>query len=216
MLSRSLFEQLTHLSSLSVIVPIIASLFRNKTLNKILRVLFLYLIISAVVEAISYFLTINSIQNFVVKNIYTVIEFTCITAIYFLEFEGKTAKRLIGISYIGFLCLSVLLLLILGNYNKQDNIINSTESWLVILFGAFYVFKLYNNFAIKNLLSYYFTWINFAILLYFSTSFFIFLFSEYLEKGGLENYYFVYSLHLISNISFNIILTIGIWKIAPK
>lgn len=212
MINRGVFDILSHSSSISGVIPFFICIIRFRLLNKILKILFFYLGITVFIEATSYFLTTNNIQNYFIKNSYTFIECTCIFLMYYFQFKSLLAKKVLLLAYLFFFILSAALLIFMGAYNKPDNIINSLEAWMVIMTGSYYMFELYSDLTIPSLTNYYFTWVNIALLLYFSISLFMFLFNSYLERCGLRQYYEIYSLHLVGNITFNLLLTVGIWK----
>lgn len=59
----------------------------------------------------------------------------------------------------------------------------------------------------------YFAWINSAILIYFSMALFSFLFNKFSGQLEMNLYVWVYTPHLVTNVAYNILLAIGIWKI---
>lgn len=215
MINRGVFDYLIYGSWISGVIPFLFSVIKFKTLNQTMRVLLFYLTVTVIMETASFFLTSNGVQNYALENTYTFIEGTCIFLMYYLQFKNPLAKKILIGAYLFFFILSGFLLIFMGAYNKPDNIINSLEAWMVLMFGTYYLYTLYSDLSIPKLTDYYFTWINVAIQLYFCVSMLIFFFNNYLEKGGLTQYYNIYSIHLIGNMLFNLLLTIGIWKTTP-
>jgi hypothetical protein len=200
----------------SLAIPLICSLIRFRTLNNELRVLFLYIVVSSVTEVISLQLALNQLQNYVVQNLFTVVECSLLMYIYFLRFEGILTRRLILVLYSVFIIVAFIFMILLGGLSRADNLISACESCLFIALSWSYFYKLMQEKNIERLNQFYFAWINAAILIYFSMTFFVFLFNKVI--GSLDNslYRLIYTLHLFTNISFNILLGIGIWKIKPR
>lgn len=213
MIIGTFFNIIKYVSALSILIPFIFCIIKYKTLNKVLRVLFLYVIASAFTEGIGFYLLINNIHTYRVQNLFTLIECTFITYIYYIKFERINAKRVITIFYLFYAILSYYLLVVKQGYNKQDNILNTMESAFFMALAYSYFYNLTRELDISKLTEYYFTWLNSAFLIYFSSGFVMFLFKEYIENLHLQYFYLVYCLYLIASIAYNIILSIGIWKI---
>lgn len=212
----SAFNGLTYVSIFSVIIPLICCGLKFKTLDPVLRVLFFYLIISLLSEGISYFISINNnIPNYAVQHVYTVLECACIAWIYRLRFDSVRTKNMISVLFLLFLAIAIFRLIVAGHLNKQDSLLSTFESLFVIGLACGYFYKLMRELTISNLNEYYFFWINSGFLIYFCMLFFLFLFDSYLEKCDLSIYYFLYSLHLITNITYHVLQSIGIWKVRP-
>jgi hypothetical protein len=213
---RTFHHIIYYVSALSVIVPLICCILRLKTLNAELRTLFLYIIVCALTEAISFILAKNNIHTYITHNLFTVLECTLITYIYLLKFEIKKARYIITIFYFVFLALSIIIFVLRSGYNRSDNIISTFESCFFITLSFTFFYKEIYELNIPRLSEYYFFWLNSAFLIYFSMAFFLFLFSGYLEKYDLSIYYPLYSLYLLTNVAYNILLSLGVWKIKQE
>lgn len=92
---QTLFDVLNHSSSISVILPLVCGILKFKTLNTELRVLFLYIILSALAEGLGFVFIKNNIQTYLVYNAFTVLECLLLTFIYFNRFELKNTRTII-------------------------------------------------------------------------------------------------------------------------
>lgn len=209
---NTIFSVIKYSSALSILIPITFCIINFKTLNNLLRVLFFYCVITVLMEGIGFFLFIANENTYMVQNSFTLLETTLLLIIYYLKFETKNQKRLIVSFYCLFIALSIYLFIIKKGFNKQDNILNTFESAVFMSCAYFYFFILMKELKILKITDDYFTWINAAILIYFSAGFVMFLFNEYIENLYINLFYLVYCLYLISSIAFNIILSMGIWK----
>lgn len=212
MTPQSIYNSISYVSAASVLIPFFVCILNFKTLNASLRVLFLYVLISIGFEAIGLILSKNKIHNYLFQHLFTILECTLIVRIYLFQFETKLHKTLIYSIFSGFLLLSLILLFFKGGFNQGDNVISTFESCFIIVLSCAYLLKTLKEITLSKSNNFYFFWLNAGFLLYFSTAFFLFLFDAYLEKLDLPTFYLIYSLHLISNIVYNSLLAIGVWK----
>jgi len=208
---QTVFTQVTKLSIFSIGLPIACCLIRFKTLNHSLRVLFLYLIMSAGIDAFSYALAKHHIDNLMLRHVFTVAEFTFISYFFILLFGTQKFKNIIFSFYIFYAAMALYILFFLGRYNKPDNILSTAEACFVIIFSFSYFFKAILNNPSRRIPLYY-SWFISAFLMYFSLAFAIFVFSRRIEAGNELIYNRLYILHLLGSITYNILIAIGVWK----
>lgn len=207
------YKILMYLSIYSVFIPALVGLKKFKTLNKRMRVLFFYIIASALSDFISLYLAKKGISNYLVRNVYIMLIGFCISYIYYNAFNDKKIRIFILSSFTVFLFLYVSNFLIWGNLSRLDITVITVEAFFFILLAHFYTYYLFKEMNFEKLRDDAFFWVNNAFLIYFSGNFAIFLYFNYILNIGLELYYFLHSLQLLTNIAFNILLTIGLWKI---
>lgn len=205
------FILLKYTAAITVIIPLSFCLRFFKTLNFVLRVLFLYLVLSMITDAEAYVMGLNNRHNYFLRNWFTMAELGLLTLIYYKIISGPGRALLIGGAVVVGL-LALFRFVYLGGWHQADNVINTSESWFMILTSGLYFLSVLRGADEYNPAGAWFLWLNAAFLMYFSMAFFLFLFTGYLERCGLQRYYYLYSLHFISNIAFNILLSIGIWK----
>jgi len=209
----SVFDFVTGVSIFSVAVPLTCCVVRFSALNQELRVLFLYILFSVFAEVVSVVLRSNRLSNIIIQNLYTVTECSLIIYMYFLRFHSKRSRSIIGFMYIGFVLLAIGVFVLCKGINKPDNLVSTYESCLFIVLSWGYFYKVMKEKNIEKLNQFYFAWINSAILIYFSMAFFSFLFNRFTGQLEMSLYKLVYAPHLITNISYNILLGVGVWKI---
>jgi len=111
--------------------------------------------------------------------------------------------------------LSVLFLVTVINKLSND-IINSTESIIVFSFSIYFFAHLFQEAEVPSLNKYYFFWINAGFLFYFGANLFIDSTEHYFRVSKGQEVLFLWNFHLVINIIYNVLLTIGVWKIAAK
>lgn len=211
--TRTLFLTFLYTSALSVLIPLTCCILRFKALNRELRALFIYLVVSLVTEIISFVFSINSIPNYIVRHIFTILECTLITYIYLHHFKAKPAGQAIRAAYFAFVILAFIVLVVANRINSQDSVLASYEACFFIVLSCITSYRLMEDLTVLKLSKHYFFWINAAFLIYFSMEFFLFLFDWYLEKCRISLYYLLYSFHLSSSVALNILLSVGVWKV---
>lgn len=214
--SHTFYNLLRNISIASVLIPIICCLLKFKALNLILRALFIFLIISFVFELAGLVIGSNQSETYLLQHIYTIIECSFIIFIYYQIFENRKTKLFIVLFYSLFLVLAFWWFVLREGYKREDSIVNTYEAIFVLVLGWSYLFKLMNELKVYDLKEHYFFWLNFAFVMYFSMAFIFFLFYAYLEQLPIPLFTFLWGLHLLINITSNILISRGIWKAQPR
>jgi hypothetical protein len=207
--SEIIFPILNHASSLSILLPLCFCLLKLKTLNKELRVLFIYLIASAVTDLLGFIFISKNIKTYLLYDIFALVECSLLTLIFYKKFERRLTRITVLILYFIFL---ILFLKVFPKSVSAENIYLTYEAGLLIFFSVGYIIKVMIEMNVERMKEKYFNWITVGILIYFSAAFFPFLFKLYIVMRGLETYNDVYSFHWIGNIALNTFIAIGLWK----
>jgi hypothetical protein len=209
-----LYNLVFYFSIGSVTIPFTSCLIKLKTLNQTLRVLFIYVMVAAATELLSLQLAVtkNVSAYHAVQNSFTLLECLLLGFIYYMEFKQRLSRRIILLLLLAYLVVAFWTLLYITGFSQPNNIISTLESCLMIGLATSFFYKVNSELNIPRLKEYYFFWLNSAVLIYFSTSFFLFLFDEYLSKYGFKSFYLLYGVHELTNIACNILFAIGIWK----
>jgi hypothetical protein len=205
------YDILMYTSALSYIIPLYL-LINDKTLSIILKVLSLFLVLSLATEFVSFYaINIQHKDNKWVLHIYTLICQFNLSLFYWFLIQN----RVIRIFILAFNCLFLLFFI----YNIQfitDNLMRAQLAYLLssmflICISSFYFYKVYTEMKITNLFQDGLFWINSAFLIYFSSTFYVSLFEEYIRSEDLNLLYYTWPIQLVSTIIFNVILSRGIW-----
>jgi hypothetical protein len=171
-----------------------------------LKALFIYFVISFVNEMVSNFPEYLNLptDDQLSLHFYTICEALIIFYIYYKEFKFKNPYPMLALG-----AAFTIIALSRVSRTEYNAFTNTIEAILVLPFTITFFFKISNDLSIPKLTDYYFFWINSAFLFYFSFSFLIFLFAQYIMN---VSYFYVWNIHLIANITYNLLLAIGIWK----
>lgn len=195
-------------SILSPFVPLFFSIKNRRALNKQLGALFLYFLISIIAELTDVYKGKNDPTTSI---LFTIAEYSLIVYIFWLELKRKNFKIIISAFSMLFFILTIFSVSYFNDLDLANDIATTSESILIITLGILYFHKIFTDLDIPKLTNYYYFWLNSAFLLYFSTALFLFLFKSYIKKMD-ELAPFLWSIHLIINITYNILLAIGICK----
>ena len=202
------FDILEYSSIISVLIPLLTWIIRNKVFTKQMNALFLYLIGSMSADIFSFFF-FN--QNVLIA--YTFFECLIISYLFWLELEKKNLRRMVVISAIAFLITSLCCIILLDDFNLIDSVLTSLEFVIIICFCILYFFKEFYDLNKPRLTDYWFFWLNSSFLLYFGSSLFIFLFKSYFWGLSPTILNFLWSIHLIANITNNSLISVAICKV---
>lgn len=207
---------ISHLAALSTLVPLAFCIKKLKSLNYELGLLLVYISVVIITDIICWILVNQRQQTHVVYNLFTVIECSLFVQLFIRQYHQKKTKYAITFFYLFFLVISFFVFVVQKGFNKRDSVINSYSSIFLIALAIGYFYKLMNELDVPNLNEYYFTWINTGVLIYFSSTFILFLFIGFIQHIDIKMYNFFYSFNWIATISFNILLSKGISKIKTK
>lgn len=174
---------LAYIVPAAVCIPLIAGWWRYRRLPGYARLILAYLVIAGIVNVIASLLAVRRINNMPVLHIYTLVEFVLLAVFYKMTLEGKIKKFipwLIG----AFALLCIAYATYFGSIYAYNIIPRSLESFIIGGLAVIFFFTQMNTDirSIEPLL-----WINAGLLLYFSGSFLLFLFSEVLSRAGTVN-----------------------------
>lgn len=174
---------LAYIVPASVCVPLLAGLWRYRRLPGYAKVILAYLAIAGIVNVIASLMAVKRVNNMPVLHIYTLVEFVLLAMFYKMILHGKI-KAIINWLIPGFALLCIAYATFLGNIYAHNIIPRSLESFMIgALAVSFFFTQMSTDLrTIEPLL-----WMNAGLLLYFSASFLLFLFSDVLARAGTVN-----------------------------
>jgi len=217
MSGNAVFNITSILSALSILIPFVIGIIKIKALDTSLKIVFLYVTFSLCIEVVSFIYTLNNAPDYAIRNAFTIVEFFVFIALYFWNFENKIEKTLVFVALLAFLTLSIISFAFRSEFNTQSGSITSVEAIALTVFSCYGLLKsVLNEQFYFNLNKHYFTWINYAVLIYFGINLFLFLLDSKIDKLAITNFYIFYGLHLLVNIVYNALLGVSLWKAHQK
>lgn len=208
-----LAQGLSYLSFGSLFLPLILLILNYKAFNNQLKALLAYISASILTEITGLYFINNSKFSLPIFYIFTLIEVSLISYMFIKEIDGNKYKSIIKLGLAIFIVSSIISFLTYNCSLLADNFSRPFAFALIFSFSLIFFYKVFIDSNISNLINYYFFWFNSAFLSYFGTNFIFFLLLPYVVT---ENKNFVSVLgvfHLVMSIIYNILLSIGIWKI---
>lgn len=208
-----MFRSLIYLSSVSVLFPLVLSFIRKQYLDKALKILFCYLLVSLVVEVVAtYWAFVLHKSNHFMLNAFAVIECILISLMFSQVFVSTRLKTLTLSITTTFTIFSIALF----SYAESFFVFNSTISTVACLLINTWVFVYYYQ-VLQNpkklaLFKVPMFWISIGCSIYFSGTLFVFLYGEIIlldkSKTLYQNLWIIYYILLFI---FRTLLAIGIW-----
>ncbi|WP_103864391.1 hypothetical protein [Aquimarina sp. I32.4] len=209
-MSIDFFKILGNLSSFIVIIPLLLSITKFKSLNTIQIRLLHLLILVFIVESISNILWRKKINNLPVYHFFTVIQFLLIINIYREVLSYIYSKSFFIIIGIGFIIFAIINTVFLQNLYTFNSNATTVLGVLVVFFSLSYFYVLLKEAKYSPLENNPMFWINSGFLIYFSSSLILFYINNSMFKGSTEASYLVWGLHAVVNIVLMIFYTVAI------
>lgn len=168
-------------------------------------VIFFYCLISFLSDNIFHYLEYK-VNVFYLSAAFTICEFSLISLFIYLSLKNKKFKLVILIGAPIFFSIAIINILNGGTGTFFDSLAASAESILSIIYSIFF---LYEQLTDQEVIYVYYLkkfWIVLAVLLYFSSTLFLFIYAETLTKQEYNNYW---SINNIFNILKNILFSVA-------
>jgi hypothetical protein len=194
---------------LCIIIPLALVIYKYRSLPSALRIFGWYLALSGVTSVVTKFLAVQN--NLPVLHIYTCIEFMLFALFYRKILEGTIMGRLAIPFIIIFAALCVANAIFLQSIYTYNSYTRSLEALFIIGFAISYFLKSLDSLEKPSQLKQSITWINAALLIYFSGALVLFIVSNMVISDvplGRELWNINATLVLIMYILF----TVGLWK----
>lgn len=198
-------------SSYSAILPLGLGIFNWKYLNFNLKILSVYLFLSALIDITTLQLANNLINNLPLLYVFTVLEFTLFSLIYYNIFRPlRLKKTVIAMAVLFFL------VVILSLYNQgastYASIPRTLECALFTFYAITYFYRILSTSFVARVEKDAMFWYNGGILVYFAGSLLFFSLSSFiLEHASLGMQQKLFITPAILNIVQKLLFTIGIW-----
>lgn len=203
---------LSYLSAASIVVPLIVSITKHRTFSTVLKVLFLYVILCTIIEIVSIILAQYDIYNLFLSHTLTFLEFSIFTFIFFNILKINERKTLLITIILTFLLICLIDLEFISGYKKINEFSRNVECFTLITFAILYFKNFIQQTEYQNPLKLFSFWFSTATIIYFSGSFFLFIFSNNILDKSPATFLALFTIHSVFNITFNILLAVSFTK----
>lgn len=201
---------------LVILIPIAVGFSRYKKLSVIQQRILLFCVIAFCLDGIGRIFWIFSIPNLFLGHLSTIAEFLLLANVYRFALWGFIKPKVISTIMILFTALAVINTLFLQGFKFNNSNIKIIESAVLIILTLIFFYKLAREMMVKRLEEYPMFWINSAVLIYFSSSLFVFLYSNFLLLYSKQLGIQIWFIHALFFILFYIILAFSLWIVPPN
>ncbi len=207
-----MFRSLVYVSSVSVLFPLVFALIRIRYLDKVLKILLVYLFASLTIEVFATFwaFVLHRSNHFMI-NTFTVTECILISFMYHQVFVSTLLKRIVPTVIATFTVFSITLF-ILKSFFVFNSTISTVACLLVSTWVFAYFYQILQQLQYQTLFQVPMFWISVGCSFYFSGNLFLFLYGEIIlnEKSKMlyANLWLIYYTLLFI---FRILLAVGLW-----
>jgi len=206
-------EVLKLVSGGSSLIPAVASLFRWLLLVRRFPALLAYVWLVVLVEGLGMYANFAGVKsNTILYNCFSLGELTLLGLLYHRQFD-RSGLRALALGFIaGFWGLA--LYRFAPNPHADDSLVISVESLMLIALVLLYFYRLLHNLEATRLSRFPMFWFSAGILMFFSGTLFIYMFSEYLVKNkNFPRFNALWNVSYYVNVVFHLALTVGIYHV---
>ncbi|MES2373590.1 MAG: hypothetical protein V4557_13500 [Bacteroidota bacterium] len=190
-----------------ILLPLVIAGVYYYKLTRAMRVLFYYLLVTALISIATTVLAIKHIRNTPLIHIDTIVETMFLLRFFDLVFANKRLTKYIRVLLIVFpvfCCINFIFFQSIYSFNSYTR---AVESMLFISFSMLYWIYRNDNTTWYSVPS---NWMVCGLLLYFSSGFFLFVFSNYLASTlSLPGLVFVWNFHATLILIMYLLFAIG-------
>ena len=210
-MEETLAKSIMSIAPFAIFVPLAFSIRRIRQGSDVQRWLSIVIIVYAIAEFLFFFTGKHLHQNnLYLTHIVPVVEFALLIWFFRVILSEKIIKTLIVL----FTILSIFNVLFLESLTEFNTIARAVEALILIIVSLMYFYRLLRDLNEQYLERSPLFWIATSILIYFSGSFFIFIYGNYIMPSAKLSLTF-WAIHALFSILKYILFTIALW-IKPK
>lgn len=215
MFGFTLVELFATLAPLPILIAAGIGLFRIQHASQQNQYIVLLVVLASIAQVVATVMWWEQLNNMFVSHIFTTIECFLLLGYYSYQFEEKGRKgvRMLALLFVGFAISDFIL-----SYNNwsMNAFSKGIECAVLILVSLLTWMKTMMDMSESNLLSKPFFWINSAVLVYFSASSLLFIFSESILNSERKIGLWLWAIHLFFMTIYYSLISIGLWKMPRK
>ncbi|GAB5417596.1 MAG: hypothetical protein Crog4KO_25810 [Crocinitomicaceae bacterium] len=187
-------------STISILIPTIVGIFLFSKVPSSIKLVIYYVWVTTVLDAIVFYLGLNSINNLYLFHVHTYIEFSFILVLFGNLIQSKRKVHVLNLAGGLFLTISIFLLAFHQDFSQFNSVQRHIEGFFVTLIILFFLAQ--QSMGVKRLTNTPINVLSWALLLYFGGNLFVFALGDViLTTGGGE----MWVIHGILNIILNVV-----------
>ncbi|WKZ58657.1 MAG: hypothetical protein QY309_12350 [Cyclobacteriaceae bacterium] len=199
---------IAYVSVLSPLIPLIVAFIRPTNLKVEQWFLVSLLCLSLLSDGLLWFFLDSGINNWPIVNIYLIVQIILLYRIFRSDKKSTLTKIFIS-TFLTFAVINFVFLQTPEVFNSRTSNIGAL---FIIAMALSYLYHLFKEMPINNILDMPMLWVAFAVLFYFAGTLFLFLLNNYLIVNQPENHQLGWVLHNILNIIKNLFFAVALWK----
>jgi len=205
---KEIYLVCANISAFSALIPMALSIWKYKAFNTQMKIVLCYVTLSFLTDLISFALYLNHMQTTLVQMIYSMLQGVLIIYMYALQLKLRFSTH-----YLLQALLIILFILPFLFPSFPTSIAGSVQAATICTLGFVFFYRVFIELKIRVLSDHTFFWINTAFLFYFSSTFMLELFDNFIRTSGGVIGMYIYFVFIASNIIHYLLISIGIWKI---
>lgn len=194
---------------LTIILPVFIAIIRYHKLPSECRILFYYLIMAGLINTVASMMARNGIRNLPLSHLLTMLEFVMLTDYFSIVLKEKKAIRILQVCFIIACILNTIFLQDIWQFNTYTR---SLEALIIMLLSVNLFAKMFTDIDGPRLVTRSDFWFNTGMFLYFSGSFMMFIFSNFLLQASKKDWIIIWNIHATFLLIMYILFTIGFIK----
>lgn len=201
---------ISDLSMYSVALPAVIGLALYYRLQQIQKVILLLVLLSVSTEVVAHWVKLQNGNQNLVYYLFTALEYMLLTYIFAQGIQPFFKNVFFKRAAIFFLLFVIADMIWISGINQFNSYSTAVEGLIVIFFSLSFFYKTLEELKIEYLEREPVFWISTGVLLYFSSSLFIFLFTNYVQSSN-RALFIIWGIHGIFSILLNISYSIALW-----
>lgn len=197
-----------HFSSSSTLIPFLIGISNLKVLSRQLKWLLAICFSALIADSTALFLMINSVNNWPVLNLFSVVQITLFLIILDIDLKISWHKYLLFL-FVLFAAINLFFVQSINSFNSYSSYLGAV---LLITLSLVYLFRLLRDLPTVDIYKFPPLWVVFAILTYYGGTLFLFLFNNYLLSINLVTHKSIWVLHNSLNILKNLFFALALWQ----
>jgi len=204
----SLVAALAFFSTGSSIIPVIAALFNYKHLDKIMKIVAAFFLVSALSDLTLGLMAYRNVyNNYPVIHVFILLSVLFFGAIYYYAFFNPALKKAILILAIVVALFCIINSIFIEGIWGYPSISNTVVGIFLIIISLAYFHQLLSRQEFVHIEKQGLFWINAGVLFYYSLNIFLFMLFTRIERAHLGDFYMI---HNIVNIFANLLYSAGL------
>lgn len=199
----------------TMLIPIGIGIKNRKLLSPEMTSVLLLMFVCLITQSVVIYLRTFQINNLWLGHIYVPLEFVLLANAYRIRLRKQIPQKVIGSIMVLFPLLALLNTLFLQDLTQNNSNVRTLEVVLLIFLALSYFYTLMKNLSFKRPERDPFFWVNTGVLIYLSSSLFLFMYSNILLQYSNTLGHLVWDIHKVFLFFYYSAIAIGLW-ILPK